>query len=187
MEALDFDLMWKEEKPFAERLAQWIDKELSPEKIIDIGCGPGMYVRSLRELGLDAYGYDIDPRVNGKEEEGIHRIDMFSLYDPADVVMCIEVAEHIPVTKEREVIESVARNTLVGGTLIWSAAHPGQGGVGHVNCQIKEYWECRLIELGMRRDFRRENDMLSWIKSGYHMGWFVQNAMVFVRSLGGVN
>ena len=186
MEDFNYDLMWQEEKPFADRLAQWIKTELKPKKVIDIGCGPGMYVAALREVGLtNSYGYDIDLRIGNKEKEGLYRVNMFELDDPANVVMCIEVAEHIPISKEKEVISSVVRNTLVGGTLIWSAAHPGQGGVGHVNCQTKEYWESKLSGAGMCRDFRSEDNLLKWIRSGYHMGWFSMNAMVFVRSRSG--
>jgi ribosomal protein L11 methylase PrmA len=30
-------------------------------KIIDVGCGPGVYVKELIDLGIDAIGVDIDP------------------------------------------------------------------------------------------------------------------------------
>ena len=31
-------------------------------KIIDVGCGPGIYVKALRELGYEVDGIDPDPR-----------------------------------------------------------------------------------------------------------------------------
>jgi hypothetical protein len=68
-----------------------------------------------------------------------------------------------------------------GGILIWSAAQPGQGGVGHINCQPKDYWAEQLQAAGLKRDEETERVLLSYIESGYHMGWFRQNAMVFRR------
>ena len=184
MDDFDYDLMWNEEKPFADRLAVWIKHNLNPFTIIDMGCGPGMYVAALREIGLrEVFGYDIDKRVANREAEGLFKESIFDVSHPADVVLCIEVAEHIPQIRELDIAAAIARNTIMGGTLIWSAAHPGQGGVGHINCQPKEHWEKLLSHEGMRRDFRRENHMLNWIRSGYHMGWFSMNAMVFIRGL----
>jgi 2-polyprenyl-3-methyl-5-hydroxy-6-metoxy-1,4-benzoquinol methylase len=183
-DGFDYDLMWCEEKPFADRLAVWIKDALKPSRVVDLGCGPGMYVAALREVGIkDTYGYDIDQRIADRDADGLHCRSFLDLYDPADVTMCIEVAEHIPAANEINVVEAVSRNTRPGGTLIWSAAHPGQGGVGHINCQPKEHWEGLLSRAKMRRDFKREDDMLRWIKSGYHMGWFRLNAMTFVRAL----
>jgi hypothetical protein len=179
--AFNFEAMWAEEKPFADRLAAWINYELSPRRVVDIGCGPGMYVAALRELGISAHGYDIHPGI--RYGGGLEQKSMFELAEPGDVAMCIEVAEHIPVEMGRDVVAAVARNTFPGGTLIWSAAHPGQGGVGHVNCQPKEHWDRLLRQAGMVRDFALEQDMHTWIRAGYHMGWFSLNAMLFVRSL----
>jgi SAM-dependent methyltransferase len=184
VEAFDHDLMWREEKPFADRLAMWIKNNLKPQRVVDIGCGPGMYVAALREVGVsNTHGYDLDSRVDNRESEGLHRLSMFDLDDPADVVLCLEVAEHIPAMYEGEVASAVARNTMPGGTLIWSAALPGQGGIGHVNCQPKEHWEVLLSQAGMRRNLRCEEDLLSDIRAGYHMGWFSMNAMLFVRGI----
>jgi hypothetical protein len=63
--------------------------------------------------------------------------------------------------------------------LFWSAAIPEQGGDGHVNCQPKEYWEQKFIQRGLQRNQVIEFDFLSFMKNGYHMGWLVQNIMVF--------
>jgi 2-polyprenyl-3-methyl-5-hydroxy-6-metoxy-1,4-benzoquinol methylase len=183
MEDFDYEVMWREEKPFADRLATWTKNVLQPKRVVDLGCGPGMYVTSLREAGVQAFGYDIDERAKDRLHLGVHHTSMFEVNDPADVVFCIEVAEHIPDTLEGEVVKAMSRNTLPGGTLVWSAAHPGQGGVGHINCRPKEHWSALLQKEGLRRDYDREEQMKSWIRTGYHMGWFTMNAMVFVKSV----
>jgi hypothetical protein len=68
------------------------------------------------------------------------------------------------------------------GRLIWSAAQPGQGGSGHINCQPKAYWADALQAAGLVRDEETEKRLLAYIESGYHMGWFRQNGMVFRRA-----
>jgi len=183
MENFDHKVMWKEEKPFADRLSQWTKTTLNPTKVVDLGCGPGMYVVSLREISVNAYGYDLDARILNKESLGLRHANMFEVNDPADVVFCIEVAEHIAADHEIDVVKAVTRNTLPGGTLIWSAAHPEQGGIGHINCRPKDHWHTLLESCGMRRDHDRESQLLHYIRSGYHMGWFSMNAMVFVRGI----
>lgn len=173
----DFDQMTREEKPFAMRLARWIDHTIKPKRICDIGCGPGMFVESYLERGMTAHGYDIDERVIGKSY--LTQISMFELNEPADLVTCIEVAEHIPTQMSDLIVEAMWRNTEPNGTLIWSAAHPGQGGVDHINCQTKEFWQEKLEKIGFIRDYELEGFMLEYIVGGYHMGWFKMNGMLF--------
>jgi len=169
-----------EEGPFAERLAQWIATELAPETVLDIGCGPGTYVRAMRAAGVDATGIDTDERVQGKEH--LEQCSLFNLERQAELVICLEVAEHIDPAQSQAVAQSVAAAVVPGGTLIWSAAHPGQGGTGHINCQPKDYWVDQLQAAGLERDEKTEQVLLTYIESGYHMGWFRQNAMVFYRA-----
>jgi len=168
-----------EEGPFAERLAQWIATELAITTALDIGCGPGTYVRALRAAGVDATGIDTDERVLGQEH--LQQQSLFDLARQADLVICLEVAEHIDPAQSEAIAQSVAAAVAPGGTLIWSAAHPGQGGTGHINCQPKDYWAEQLQAAGLERNEETEQMLLSYIESGYHMGWFRQNAMVLRR------
>ena len=176
---ISYQQIESEEGPFAERLAQWIATELTPATVLDIGCGPGTYVRALRAQDIEATGIDTDERVLGQEH--LQQQSLFDLDQQAELVLCLEVAEHIPGENNDAIAESIAASLLTGGTLIWSAAHPGQGGVGHVNCQTKQYWEDLITAAGLQRDTTMEECLLSYIKNGYHMGWFLQNAMVFRR------
>lgn len=169
-----------EEGPFAKRLAAWIADTLQPQTALDIGCGPGIYVDALREHGIAATGIDTDDRVIGKAH--LRQESLFENEDSAEIVICLEVAEHIPAEQADDVAASVAKAVEPGGTLIWSAAHPGQGGVGHINCQPKDYWAERLTACGLQRDEEAEDHLREYSLSGYHMGWFVQNCMVFYRA-----
>jgi hypothetical protein len=168
-----------EEGPFATRLAQWIAAELKPTSVLDIGCGPGTYVRALRTEGIDANGIDTDDRVLGQKH--LQKQSLFELQQQAKLVICLEVAEHIEPSKAQDVVSSVVQAMEKDGLLIWSAAHPGQDGIGHINCQPKDYWSELITNAGMQRDTETEQQMVTHIGEGYHMGWFLQNAMVFRR------
>jgi hypothetical protein len=71
------------------------------------------------------------------------------------------------------------RNLHSGGTLIWTAATIGQGGDGHINCQYKEYWSDKMNSVGLVRNIQLEEEILEYVKTGPHMGWFINNLLVF--------
>ena len=93
--------------------------------------------------------------------------------------MPLERMEHIDESFVDLVAYQVAR--CVKGTLIWTAAQPGQGGIGHINCQTREYWDKKITEQGLVRNRELENQMLEFITKGPHMGWFRNNVMLFER------
>ena len=136
-------------------------------------------VRSLRDCELEAVGIDIDERVENIPH--LYRQSMFDSNFTAELVLCLEVAEHIETELSADVTKSVCDAVRQPGILIWSAAHPGQGGVGHINCQTKEYWQELIESNGLVRDKTMEQQMIEYISNGYHMGWFVQNAMIFKK------
>jgi 2-polyprenyl-3-methyl-5-hydroxy-6-metoxy-1,4-benzoquinol methylase len=175
---MNFDHITREERPWADRLALWIKRELEPKTVLDIGCGPGIYVKSLQDLGVHAHGIDVDQRVHGKPY-----LEFKSLFDldgdQADVVICMEVAEHIESDLEDQVVKKVA--DAVGKTLIWTAAIPGQGGIGHINCQPKEHWAQLLEGTGLVRNLEKEQQLVSYAQAGYHLGWFANNLLYFER------
>lgn len=177
----DYVTIDQEEAPQAQRLAEYISKKLPDRRIVDIGCGPGTYVRALQEAGQEVTGYDNDLRVRNREQEGLYCTSLFdlNLEKPADLIICLEVAEHIEEVEADNVVDSMIRNLSKGGLLFWTAAIPGQGGQGHINCQPKEYWAEKFVAKGLRRQTITEADLVEFIKKGPHMGWFIQNLMVF--------
>ena len=178
-ERINFNQIDDEEKAPAERIAIWIRDALPTGTVLDIGCGPGTYVDALRTFEIDARGIDIDNRVIGKEHLKYQSLFDLTTDDIADTVICLEVAEHIEESKSDLVVSKVV--DAVRKTLIWTAAAPGQGGIGHINCQSKKYWEDKIIAAGLVRNIDKEHQMLNFIISGPHMGWFRNNVMFFER------
>ena len=179
-ERINFDHIADEEKPWADRLALWVKTELDPKSVLDIGCGPGIYVDSLRDRGIKARGIDIDDRVHGKAH--LEYLSLFDITDQqADTVICMEVAEHIDSAKEDLVVERVV--STVGRTLIWTAAAVGQGGIGHINCKNKQQWADKITAAGLVRNHEKETELIEYANRGYCMGWFVNNLLYFERPI----
>jgi glycosyltransferase involved in cell wall biosynthesis len=177
-ERMNYNQIESEEKPMADRLAKWVKEQLDPASLLDIGCGPGTYVDSFRDAGIAAVGLDIDERVHGKEH--LTYKSLLDITDErAEVVICLEVAEHIEPELEDQVVAKVAG--AVGRTLIWTAAAVGQGGIGHINCKHKQEWADKLTAAGLVRNVELETALRTYIKQGYHLGWFSNNLLVFER------
>lgn len=172
----DFDNISLEELPFAKNLATWIGKNFKNKKVRDMGCGPGIYVEAIKKHVEDVKGYDIDERI--KNKPNLELKNLFEVDDPADLVICLEVAEHIENKFNKDIIESMYKNIKPGGTLIWTAAFPGQGGDGHINCQTRDFWLEQFTGRGLVYNHETTESLKEYIKQGSYMGWFLINLIV---------
>lgn len=140
---------YKFQKALADNLSQWIAEKYNPQTIVDFGCGCGHFSNSIANLtGGEALGLNGDIPKN-KEIE-IIKWDLsepVELDDKFDLVISLEVAEHIPEEKADIFIDSLCRH---GETVLFSAAIPGQGGVGHLNEQHHFYWHKKFQERGYK-------------------------------------
>jgi hypothetical protein len=124
-----------------------------PDRVIDFGCGDGamlgwwkvMGARST--IGVDAHGPDDWAKATG----GLHvRQDLTQPIDlgiQADLVVCLEVAEHLPPEAAATLVDTLCRH---GKRILFSAAPPGQGGTGHLNEQPPAYWAEMFARHGYR-------------------------------------
>lgn len=99
-----------------DRNPQLIKDVFEPEKVLDMGCGPGMLMYFLHELGLDVYGIDFTPASKDLAPEGIgERITIGSVTEEHvpershDLVICREVFEHLTVLQVRETVRQICR------------------------------------------------------------------------------
>lgn len=130
---------------------------------LDIGCGKGDYVKYLKGLGVNIEGHDGSP-LTPELSDNICGIADFS--EPQnlgkfDIVMSVEVGEHIPVEHEQVFIDNVCRHARKWIILTW--AIEGQGGVGHVNCRNNDYIIGRMAERG-------------WSLNDYYTQWMRKNS-----------
>lgn len=176
----DYDSITEAEKPQANQIAKWLKEIVNPNKIIDIGCGPGLYVYTAQDYGLSAIGYDLDPRVNDKPS--LIQKSLFNIKDSADAILCLEVLEHISPKDSQKAVNKIYDTLEKDGILIFSASQIGQGGVDHINNRPKEYWEHKFKEKGLIRCQSLETELLDdYIWKSRHMGWLVKNLMIFYK------
>jgi len=125
-------------------LAQMLESG-TPASLLDVGCGTGTWLRAALNVGIeDVFGVD------GKEIPAekllipgnlIAQGDLTQPIDLGrrfDVVLCLEVAEHLD---ERFAGVLVGNLTRHASFVIFSAACPGQPGQHHVNCKWPDYWQ----------------------------------------------
>ncbi len=176
----------EEEAEQAGRLADLLIWIYKPKSVIDIGSATGLYLRPFADKGITVTGIDNSKSVIAKEVVQIPRkfiklvdITKQPIGKSADLALCIEVLEHIDAINTVKAIHHIAETSDI---IFFTAAQPGQGGLGHVNCQPKEYWEAHFRNEGFLRNYQDEEYIRIVMNSGYHMGWLINNLMVFKRN-----
>jgi 2-polyprenyl-3-methyl-5-hydroxy-6-metoxy-1,4-benzoquinol methylase len=148
-----------------------------PNSMLDVGCGPGALIKYARSLGIDAVGFDI---CGGK---GVIQADLTEELDwrfPAELVVCWEVAEHLPEEAADVLVGTLVRLVAPGGRLVFTAAVPGQTGAGHINEQPLVYWREKLLSKGL--SYSRVETMrvrAAWGLVAGRCQWYPNNVQVF--------
>ncbi len=154
-----------------------------PKSVLDVGCGIGSWLAAARALGIDdVFGIDghwLDKRLAQVSEHVLRTLDLelkFDLGRRFDLVICLEVAEHLSPAAARGFVESLTAHSDV---VLFSAAIPFQGGHHHVNEQFPDYW-CAIFEsLGyavvdcLRAGIWNDDSVLWWLR---------QNIMVYAKA-----
>ncbi|HUF08252.1 MAG TPA: class I SAM-dependent methyltransferase [Rhodothermales bacterium] len=153
---------------------------IRPRSVVDVGCGTGAWLSVFMDHGVDdVLGIDGD---YVDRERLLIPPDRFLAADLAnplnldrrfDLVLSLEVAEHLPEMAAEGYVESLTR---LGSTVLFSAAIPGQGGTNHVNEQWPEYWAGLFETSGFfpvdyLRDKIWDNKTVAW--------WYAQNAILY--------
>ncbi|MDY7107297.1 MAG: class I SAM-dependent methyltransferase [Planctomycetota bacterium] len=167
-----------------ETMARTILEELEPKTVVDVGCGTGRLLASLRSPGVQVLGLEhARAAISICRARGIE-VEPFDIEnDPvrnwnADVAVSTEVAEHLPPACADRFVRLL---TSIADTIVLTAAVPGSGGTDHVNEQPNEYWIDRLKRHGY--DFDRARSMRwrrRWQGAGV-AGCFARTVMVFQR------
>jgi len=164
-----------DEIPQAQRLGQYIKIYYSPNCFFDFGCSTGIYLREVQNNcpGITTQGLEFS------EDAVQHDLTQPIFIDrrPETIGLCLEVLEHISDEHWKPVLKNLVNNC---DRLIFSAAVPGQGGTGHINCRPKIDWIRRFHSLGWVVDLDATKHIIDFMKQGYHMGWFTNNVVVLI-------
>jgi SAM-dependent methyltransferase len=110
-------------------------------RVVDVGCGRGELVRMLRDRGVDAYGYELEPDfVALAAEQGVpvslgDGIAHVAGLPPGSVggVVASHVVEHLPPAEVIRLVEAAADALSPGGILIMETPNPESLVAGSVN------------------------------------------------------
>lgn len=98
------------------RNPQLIKDVFNPQSVLDLGCGPGMLMYFLDELGVPAEGVDFSAQCRELAPEKVrHRIKVSSVTntglpeDSYDLVICREVLEHLTILQVRQSVSEMCR------------------------------------------------------------------------------
>ena len=164
-----------------DKLAEYIATTYkSVNSIADVGCGKGDYCKYLKEYGV--------PIVHGYE--GTVDIKEIAVYDDIividltkrryvgidyDLVLCLEVGEHVPQKYEQVFIDNICE--FMNKDLILSWAIPGQGGAGHFNEQPNKY----IIDEFAKRGLTFDKDASTKLRDAASFKWFKNTLMKFKK------
>ncbi len=151
--------------------------------VLDLGCGPGWYVTALRRNRIASVGYDGNPHTEelsnlllGGSKLPCKEVDLTeNLHSdvPYDLVLCLAVAEYIPVEYEDQFIRNLVSNT--GKYLILSWATPEKKEPSYLNCRPHTYVIDKIQKQGLLPDVFSTN----YLKEKVSQPYFKSTLMVF--------
>lgn len=99
-------------------LEEVLDKYDKSCKILDAGCGEGVLVEKFNELGYDIVGIDLNYSSNLVRQGNVLEMDFGD--DTFDIVLLLDVIEHVNYQEQEKVLTEIKRVLKRGGVLIAS-------------------------------------------------------------------
>lgn len=167
----------------AEKIVPEIMRLLQPETVLDFGCGEGAWLSVFAKHGCTVTGLD-GPYVDSTRllipRDSFFPVDLERVVGvqmgPSDLVISLEVAEHLPENLADSFVDALTRHSQF---VLFSAAVPGQGGVGHLNEQWPAYWVEKFNIRGYRVTgalrWKFWNDAPELVEN-----WYAQNLLLAV-------
>jgi hypothetical protein len=141
--------------------------------MIDVGCGEGWWAQEFEAWDFEVCGVESHhvrhPYTIHDLEQPLPDLGRFGL------ALCLEVAEHLTPERAPSFVTDLCR---LSDLVVFSAAIPGQRGVGHLNEQWPSYW----IELFGVHGYSCSDTVRRLIWDDKRIEWWYrQNLLVFTK------
>ena len=161
-----------------------IDTFRDTASIVDVGCGAGDLLAEFMSRGRYTTGFErAAAALELCRRKGLVVIPLdlesahYGMVHRHDVAICMEVAEHVSAGAADSLVYLLSK---LSERVVFTAAHPGQGGNGHVNEQAPEYWIEKFARRNLVHDSYTSRKLSQrWSQSGSVVSWYWQNLMVF--------
>lgn len=177
----------------ARKILGFLLNKLDCNSMIDYGCGTGTWLWVALGYGVsEVCGIDgayVPENMLMIPKECFVVADLSKPYSVAkkyDLALSLEVAEHIPKAAAEILIDNICKSADV---VLFSAAHPGQGGDEHVNEQPVSYWIERFkarhyIPIEIRPFFKQDSDIETWYRENMVLFVIENKALVLEERIG---
>ena len=159
--------------PAYERSAHWLNffdgigehivRRMGPRTVLDAGCAMGFLVEALRDRGVEAFGLDISEYALQRVRDDLKPYCWLgSVLDPLprryDLIVCIEVLEHLPQTDSERALENLCRYC---DDMLFSSTPEDYREATHFNVQPPEYWAEQFALQGFVHDVEFDGSFIT--------------------------
>ena len=172
-------------------IADILAKHLIFASVLDLGCGQGLILARLQELGKLVRGVDGSNHALAAAPKTLRKsltvrdLTKSLTLGRFDLVICSEVAEHLDRRYADSLVQSICHHS--SKFVYFTAAVPRQGGLHHVNEQPHSYWIEKFRSNGFRLMAKRSSKLCQELQQQVMtMWWYGRNSMVFQAEADGV-
>jgi len=150
--------------------------------VLDVGCGDGRWLACFQSSGVSTI-CGVDGAWTNETRLLIPKHDFkvqdlskpFDLRQRFDLVISLEVAEHVASKYSMQFIENLTKH---GDIVLFGAAIPFQGGFRHINERWQSYW-ARLFDSEGYQCFDPLRSQI-WEREDVSV-WYRQNMLLYVK------
>ena len=102
------------------------------QRVLDLACGPGVFLELLREAGIEAIGVDRDEEIVKKARQkdlNVIHADIFDYLEGKEEsyegIFCSHLLEHLPFDRVSLFIGRIVKRLVPGGILVFVFPNPG--------------------------------------------------------------